>query len=151
MHRTTPMRWTQKVSEKNPILVLNRKIGCHLSGVLCLDEVHYRVNGKKVCGLAAIDPNGNWLVHFKQVKRRDKDTIRKFLQEIKETYLGEDILFFVTDGYKGYIEPMMELFPRAKHQLCKFHVMRDINKEIRQYVEEKRRKQRSRLPKPQKK
>jgi hypothetical protein len=62
MHRTTPIRWTQKLSEKNPILVVNRKAGAHLSGVLCLDEIHYRVNGKKVCGLAAIDPNGNWLV-----------------------------------------------------------------------------------------
>jgi transposase-like protein len=78
MHRTTPIRWTQKLSENNPILVVNRKAGAHLSGVLCLDEIHYRVNGKKVCGLAAIDPNGNWLVHLKQVKGRDKERIESF-------------------------------------------------------------------------
>jgi transposase-like protein len=50
------------------------------------------------------------------------------------------VLFFVTDGYKGHIEPMEDVFEGAKYQLCNFHVMRDINKEIRRYCGRKKKK-----------
>ena len=37
----------------------------------------------------------------------------------------------VTDGWDGYIKAIQRAFPRAKHQLCRFHLIRSVFRRMR--------------------
>ena len=54
--------------------------------------------------------------------------MRRFLQNLKNWGLNPQVV--VTDGSNLYPAVLAELWPDADHQLCVFHVMKDINKLI---------------------
>ena len=94
------------------------------SGVLDVDELHL---GKHTL-LLATDPIGDFPVAFALVSANDQDHMGRFLGNLKCHGLNPQVV--VTDGSPLYPTLLAELWPKAEHQLCVFHVMQDLNKLI---------------------
>src|SRR4051794_382655 len=94
------------------------------SGTLCLDELHLG----RFTLLLATDPLADLPVAFALVAANDQDHMRRFLQNLKNWGLMPQVI--VTDGSNLYPSVLAELWPDADHQLCVFHVIKDINKLI---------------------
>src|SRR3954447_9316311 len=101
-----------------------RKVLEHFSGTLCVDELHLG----RFTLLLATDPLGDLPVAFALVAANDRDHMRRFLGNLKTWGLDPDVV--VTDGSNLYPGVLAELWPDADHQLCVFHVIKDINKSV---------------------
>jgi Transposase len=91
------------------------------SGTLCIDELHLG----RFTLLLATDPIANLPVAFALVSRNDKDHMRRFLKNLKNWGLKPHVV--ITDGSSLYPTVLAELWPFARHQLCVFHIIKDIN------------------------
>jgi hypothetical protein len=94
------------------------------SGTLCVDELHLG----RFTLLLATDPLADLPVAFALVARNDSDHMRRFLGNLKAWGLVPRVV--VTDGSNLYPAVVAEHWPEADHQLCVFHVIKDINKLI---------------------
>jgi transposase-like protein len=65
-------------------------------------------------------------VAFALVAANDQEHMRRFLGNLKTWGLMPSVI--VTDGSNLYPSVLTELWPEAAHQLCVFHVIKDINK-----------------------
>jgi len=93
----------------------------HFSGTLCVDELHLG----RFTLLLATDPLSDLPVAFALVAKNDRDHMRRFLKNLKVQGLAPKVV--VTDGSNLYPAVLAELWPDADHQLCVFHVIKDIN------------------------
>jgi hypothetical protein len=91
------------------------------SGTLCVDEVHLG----RFTLLVATDPVADLPVGVALVSRNDQDHVRRFLNNLKSWGLLPRVV--VTDGSSLYPAVLAQLWPRARHQLCVFHILKDIN------------------------
>jgi hypothetical protein len=101
-----------------------RKVLDHFSGTLCVDELHLG----RFTLLLATDPLSDLPVAFALVAANDQDHMRRFLGNLKTWGLNPTAV--VTDGSNLYPGVLAALWPAADHQLCVFHVIKDINKLI---------------------
>ena len=101
-----------------------RKVLDHFSGTLCVDELHLG----RFTLLLATDPLSDLPVAFALVAENDQDHMRRFLGNLKTWGLVPRVV--VTDGSNLYPAVLGELWPGADHQLCVFHVIKDVNKSI---------------------
>jgi hypothetical protein len=93
----------------------------NFSGTLCVDELHL---GHRTL-LLATDPLGDFPVAFALVAANDQDHMRRFLSNLKHHGFLPRVV--VTDGSNLYPTLLAQLWPNARHQLCVFHVIKDIN------------------------
>jgi hypothetical protein len=91
------------------------------SGTLCIDELHL---GHRTL-LLATDPLGDFPVAFALVSANDQDHMRRFLKNLKSQGFRPTVV--VSDGSNLYPKVLAEIWPQARHQLCVFHVIKDIN------------------------
>jgi hypothetical protein len=96
----------------------------HFSGTLCIDELHL---GHRTL-LLATDPLGDFPVAFALVRANDQDHMRRFLDNLRTHGFLPQVV--VTDGSDLYPAVLAELWPSARHQLCVFHVLKDINAHV---------------------
>jgi hypothetical protein len=96
----------------------------HFSGTLCVDEIHL---GHRTL-LLATDPLNDFPVAFALVRANDQDHMQRFLGNLKQH--GFIPFVVVTDGSNLYPKVLAELWPHAQHQLCVFHVIKDINEHV---------------------
>lgn len=94
------------------------------SGSLCIDELHL---GHRTL-LMATDPVADIVVGFALVSRNDQDHMRGFLKNLKNHDFQPKIV--ITDGSPLYPAVLQELWPKAQHQLCVFHLLKEINQDI---------------------
>jgi hypothetical protein len=94
------------------------------SGTLCVDELHLG----RFTLLLATDPLADLPVAFALVSRNDADHLRRFLGNLKTWGLRPRVV--VSDGSSLYPAVLAALWPSARHQLCVFHVLKDINELI---------------------
>jgi hypothetical protein len=94
------------------------------SGTLCVDELHLG----RFTLLLATDPLADLPVAFALVDQNDQDHMRRFLKNLKTWGLVPQVV--ATDGSNLYPAVLAELWPDAGHQLCVFHVIKEINKLI---------------------
>src|ERR1700730_5622320 len=92
------------------------------SGTLCVDELHLG----RFTLLLATDPLSDLPVAFALVVANDQGHMRRFLQNLKNWRLNPKVV--VTDGSNLYPAVLGELWSDADHQLCVFHVIKDLNK-----------------------
>jgi hypothetical protein len=61
-----------------------------------------------------------------------RHNIRAFLGRLKTALQARDLtlLGITTDGSALYPEPLAEVFSGVPHQLCQFHVIKEITKEV---------------------
>jgi hypothetical protein len=91
------------------------------SGTLCVDELHLG----RFTLLLCTDPLSDLPVAFALVRKNDQGHMRRFLNNLKSWGLLPCVV--VTDGSNLYPAVLAEVWPRARHQLCVFHVLKDIN------------------------
>jgi hypothetical protein len=65
---------------------------------------------------------------FALVAANDQDHMRRFLKNLKTWGLMPGVV--VTDGSNLYPGVLAELWPEADHQLCVFHVLKEVNELI---------------------
>jgi transposase len=94
------------------------------SGTLCVDELHLG----RFTLLLATDPLSDLPVAFALVAANDQDHMRRFLKNLKTWGLMPHVV--ITDDSNLYPAVLAELWPEAEHQLCVFHIIKNINKLI---------------------
>src|SRR3954452_3481414 len=94
----------------------------HFSGTLCVDELHLG----RFTLLLATDPLADLPVAFALVAKNDQGHMERFLRNLKNWGLNPTVV--VTDGSNLYPTVLEELRSDADHQLCVFHILKDINK-----------------------
>ena len=93
----------------------------NFSGVLCIDEVHD--SGRTI--LFATDPLNNFTVSFALVEQNDQAHMDQFLQTLKDR--GLDVQVAITDGSPLYKDSLQSYWKDLEHQLCIFHVIKEVN------------------------
>jgi transposase-like protein len=96
----------------------------NFSGTLCIDEIHL---GHRTL-LLATDPINDFPVAFALVRANDQDHMRRFLDNLQQWGFAPRVV--VTDGSNLYPALLAEIWPQARHQLCVFHVLKDINEHV---------------------
>ena len=96
----------------------------NFSGVVCIDEVHD--SGRTI--LFATDPLGDFTVSCKVVENNDQDQMDTFLQALKDR--GLNVQVAITDGSPLYKDSLQRYWAAIEHQLCIFHVIKEVNKLI---------------------
>ena len=96
----------------------------NFSGTLCVDELHL---GHRTL-LLATDPLNDFPVAFALVRDNDKEHMQRFLQNLRNHGFTPTVV--VTDGSNLYPAVLAEVWPEARHQLCVFHVLKDINEHV---------------------
>jgi hypothetical protein len=115
------------------LAVHRQTVLARFSGTLCVDELHL---GSYTL-LLATDPLADLPVAFALVKANDHDHMRRFLKNLKDWGLRPTVV--VTDGSNLYPTVLAELWSEARHQLCVFHVLKDINQKVLDAVRRARR------------
>lgn len=96
----------------------------NFSGTLCIDEIHL---GHRTL-LLATDPINDFPVAFALVRANDQEHMGRFLDNLKNWRFAPTVV--VTDGSKLYPALLATIWPEARHQLCVFHVLKDINEHV---------------------
>lgn len=109
------------------------KVLGEFSGTLCVDEIHL---GHRVVLLAS-DPISDNPIACALVSSNDGAHMLRFLQNLKNHGFSPETV--VSDRSPLYPKTIAEIWPRAKHQLCVFHVMSEINDLVLDGVREARR------------
>ena len=99
-------------------------VQANFSGVLCVDEVHD--SGRTI--LFATDPLNHFTVFFQVVEKNDQPHMDAFLQQLKDH--GLEVLVAITDGSPLYKDSLQSHWADLVHQLCIFHVIKEVNKLI---------------------
>ena len=103
------------------------------SGVICVDEIHF---GRRVLLLAS-DPLADQPLAAALVSRNDCDHMRRFLENLKNHGFSPQTV--VSDRSQLYPSTLAKVWPDAKHQLCVFHAIAEINKLVLDAVRDCRR------------
>lgn len=91
------------------------------SGTMCIDELHL---GRYTL-LLATDPLSDFPIAFALVEQNDQLHMERFLRNLQRCGFLPRVV--ITDGSNLYPKLLAEIWPDAKHQLCVFHVLKDIN------------------------
>ena len=102
------------------------------------------------CVLSLVD-NRTFIRLTYRVLEKDPthDDIRAFLRDFK-AHLdagGLTVLGITTDGSNLYPVPLAEIFPEVPHQVCRFHVLKEITKAVLHALAKLRKEMKARLPK----
>jgi hypothetical protein len=115
-----------------------RLLAKQFSGTVCIDELHL---GEYTL-LLATDPISDRVLGYRLVKVNDCAHLTCFLRALRHWGLAPKVV--VTDGSALYPKALAEVWPSAKHQLCVFHVLMDVNAKILDAVRRLRRRKASR-------
>jgi Transposase len=116
------------------------------SGYLAFDEVY----DGPFCILSAVDNHRyNRLAYRVLDHDPSHEDIRSFLGLLKAELAKRSLVVkgITTDGSNLYPTPLKELWPEVPHQVCRFHVLRDITKAILHAVAKVRKDQTAKIPK----
>lgn len=116
------------------------------SGYLAIDEAY----DGPFCVLSVVDNRRHNRLAF-QVLDHDptQDHVRGFLQEFKGQLVqrGLAVRGITTDGSSLYPTVLEELWPGVRHQLCEFHVLKEITKAVLHAVAKLRKELTAKIPK----
>lgn len=116
------------------------------SGYIALDELY----DGPFCVLSLVD-NRTFTRLIYRVLEADptQDDIRALLRDFKAHLdaRGLNVLGITTDGSNLYPAPLAEVFPDAPHQVCRFHVLKEITQAVLHALAELRKELKARLPK----
>ncbi len=95
-----------------------------LSGAICIDEVFLKEAGQKIWGIVIVDPLSGLVLHFERTVERSSEAIITVIQNFKDARPGVELLIklCLTDMYQGYLKPVKNLWSKAVHQFCWFHI-----------------------------
>lgn len=109
------------------------KVLSEFSGSLCVDEIHL---GHRVVLLAS-DPISDNPIACALISKNDAAHMLRFLKNLKNHGFSPQTV--ISDRSPLYPKTIAEVWPEAKHQLCVFHVMSEVNGHVLDAVREVRR------------
>ena len=115
------------------------------SGYLAADEVY----DGPFCVLAIVDNRSFQRLAYRVLEHDPtQDDIREFFGQFKAHLdtRGLKVLAITTDGSPLYPPPIQEVFPEARHQVCQFHVLKEIIKAILHAVAKVRKELKAKQP-----
>ena len=118
----------------------------HFSGYLAADELY----DGPFCVLSVVDNRAFSRLSFSVLEHDPThDDIRRFLGDFKARLdeHGLTVQGITTDGSELYPKPLHELWPDVPHQVCEFHVLKEITKAVLHALATIRKELRDRIPK----
>src|SRR5215210_28078 len=118
----------------------------HFSGYLAADELY----DGPFCVLSLVDNRAFVRLSFRVLEHDPtQDDIRSFLADFKARLdaRGLTVRGVTTDGSDLYPEPLHELWPDVPHQVCEFHVLKEIIKAVLHALATTRKELRAQIPK----
>lgn len=103
------------------------------SGYLVLDEMY----DGPFCVLCAVDgPQQRRLLYEVLDHAPDHNDIRRFLRRLRKALAARGALVYgvTTDGSALYPVPLAELFGGVPHQVCQFHILKELTKVLLRVV-----------------
>jgi len=94
------------------------------SGQVAVDEKHLTIGGVTWYLFVAVDCITRCPLHIALYPSNSEGYCRTFLLELKAK--GYTPYVIVTDGWDSYIKAIEKAFPHAKHELCRFHLIRSV-------------------------
>ena len=116
------------------------------SGYLAVDELY----DGPFCVLSAVDgPKQHRLLYEVLDHDPNHDDIRRFLGRLKQaiTSRGGTVRGITTDGSALDPEPLAEIFPDVPHQVCEFHILKELTKAVLHVAARLRKKLAAQAPK----
>jgi hypothetical protein len=107
------------------------------SGYVAADELY----DGPFCILSAVDNRCYKRILYEVLDHDpNHDDIRTFLNRLKTALQARDLTLrgITTDGSALYPEPLAEVFSEVPHQLCEFHVIKEITKGVLKAVAKER-------------
>jgi len=98
------------------------------SGVICVDEKWIKIKGKWFYVLSAVDNATGFPLFFMLATDLKAETWNLFFTGFKRIY-GKPKLI-ISDGSTSLALGMRRVFPKVRHQLCKFHKLKNLFKVI---------------------
>jgi hypothetical protein len=101
----------------------------HFSGYLVIDEIY----DGPFCILYATDPAQGHRITYRVLEGNPtEDDIDRFCQDLRMILDKRALVVYgvTTDGSSLYTNPIPKHFPQARHQICVFHVLKELNKLI---------------------
>ena len=118
----------------------------NFSGYVAVDELY----DGPFCVLSAVDNRRYKRLLYEVLDHNPThDDIRAFLGRLKSALEARDLILegVTTDGSQLYPEPLREVFGTVPHQVCEFHVIKDIVKAILSAVASARKSLAAKQPK----
>jgi Transposase len=115
------------------------------SGYLAADEVY----DGPFCILSVVDNRRYNRLTFRVLEQDPtQDDVRAFLGEFKGQLdrRGRGVLGVTTDGSSLYPKVLKELWPEARHQVCAFHVLKEITKAVLRALAKLRKEMTAKIP-----
>ena len=145
----TIQNWVEAAGEKSRAAVdtvyLERAL-TRFSGYIAIDELY----DGPFCVLSLVDNRAFIRLSFRVLEHDPtQNDIRRFLADFKARLdvRGLAVRGVTTDGSELYPEPLKELWPDVPHQVCEFHVIKEITKAVLHALVATRKKLRDRIPK----
>lgn len=116
------------------------------SGYLAIDELY----DGPCCVLSVVDNRRyNRLAYRVLDHSPDQDDVRSFLSELKEQLQRRELKVrgITTDGSPLYPKVLQELWPKVPHQMCVFHMIKEITLSVLRVLSKLRQEGREKLPK----
>jgi transposase-like protein len=117
------------------------------SGYLAIDEVY----DGPFCILSVVDNRRYKRLAFRVLDQNPtQDDVLAFLTEFKGELDNRSLsgLGITTDGSSLYPKALKKLWPKARHQICEFHVLKEILKAILHALAKLRKEMTAQIPKP---
>jgi hypothetical protein len=118
----------------------------HFSGYLAVDELY----DGPFCVLSLVDNRAFVRLSFRVLEHDPTQIdVRRFLADFKARLDARDLVVqgVTTDGSELYPKPLHELWPDVPHQVCEFHVLKEITKAVLHALARTRKELRDRIPK----
>jgi hypothetical protein len=116
------------------------------SGYIAVDELY----DGPFCVLSLVDNRRFTRLTYRVLEKPPiQDDIRAFLRDFKAhlDILGLKVAGITTDGSDLYPAPLADVFPNVPHQVCRFHVLKEITKAVLHALAKMRKGMKARLPK----
>jgi hypothetical protein len=116
------------------------------SGYLAIDEVY----DGPFCILSVVDNRRYNRLAFRVLDHDPtQDDVLAFLSEFKGQLdnRGLSVFGITTDGSPLYPKVLKELWPKTRHQICEFHVLKEITKAVLHALAKLRKQMKAKIPK----
>ncbi len=124
---STVCRWLEPFASLGWLWLQQQRVS--FSGQVAVDEKEIKMKGVTWYLFVAVDCVTLFPLHVNIYPSNGEWYCRTFLLELKTK--GYDPYVIITDGWDGYINAIQRAFPKAKHQLCRFHLIRSVFRRMR--------------------
>jgi transposase-like protein len=119
---STVCRWLEPFASLGWMWVQQQRDS--FSGQAAVDEKEITIGGVTWYLFVAVDCVTRFPLHIAIYPSNNGDYCLTFLLELKQK--GYRPYVIVTDGWDAYIRAIRTAFPKAKHMLCRFHLIRSV-------------------------